>query len=160
MNKAYLLTGGNTGDRREWLQKATSLIEATCGNITKQSSLFETAAWGKTDQPAFLNQALLLHTKMEAPELMHELLRIEEQLGRKRVEKYGARIIDIDILLFNDAVIDTSLVRVPHPELPNRRFALEPLCELAPNFIHPVLQKTIAQLLKDCTDRLPVKKLR
>ena len=84
MNKAYLLTGGNTGNRKEYLQQAIELIGQKCGNIHKQSSLYETAAWGKTDQPAFLNQALLLHTNLEAPELMEVLLSIEELMGRRR----------------------------------------------------------------------------
>ena len=159
MNKAYLLTGGNTGNREQHLQQAIELISQKCGIIRKQSSLYETAAWGKTDQPAFLNQALLLHTDMEAPELMQVLLSIEELMGRHREEKYGPRIIDIDVLLFNNSLLQSPLITVPHPELANRRFALTPLAEIAPNHKHPLLHKTIRQLLKECFDTLPVKRI-
>ena len=159
MNKAYLLTGGNTGNREQYLQQAIELISQKCGIIRKQSSLYETAAWGKTDQPAFLNQALLLHTDMEAPELMQVLLSIEELMGRHREEKYGPRIIDIDVLLFNKSLLQSPLITVPHPELANRRFALTPLAEISPNHKHPLLHKTIRQLLKECPDTLPVKRI-
>jgi 2-amino-4-hydroxy-6-hydroxymethyldihydropteridine diphosphokinase len=158
MNKAYLLTGGNTGNREEYLQQAAMLVELACGKIVKKSALYETSAWGKTDQPAFLNQALELDTALPATVLMNALLAIEEKLGRKRLEKYGPRIIDIDILLFNQEIINSAFITVPHPELPNRRFALEPLNEIAPNYIHPVLNKTVLQLLQICPDKLPVKK--
>jgi 2-amino-4-hydroxy-6-hydroxymethyldihydropteridine diphosphokinase len=159
MNKAYLLTGGNTGNTKAYLTKATQLIGDACGRISKKSALYETAAWGKTDQPPFINQALLLNTLFDAPALMQKLLTIEEEMGRKREEKYGPRIIDIDILLFNDAIINCTLVAVPHPQLHNRRFALTPLAEIASRLTHPVLQKSIAALLKECPDQLPVKKL-
>jgi len=159
MNKAYLLTGGNTGNREKYLQQAIELISQKCSNIHKQSSLYETAAWGKTDQSAFLNQALLLHTDLEAAELMNVLLSIEELMGRHREEKYGPRIIDIDVLLFNNLVLQTPLITVPHPELNNRRFALTPLAEIAANYKHPLLHKSIRQLLKDCPDTLPVQRI-
>jgi len=159
MNKAYLLTGGNTGNREQYLQQAIELISQKCGIIHKQSSLYETAAWGKTDQPAFLNQALLLHTELEAPELMQVLLSIEELMGRRREEKYGPRIIDIDVLLFNNSVLQTPLITVPHPELNNRRFALTPLTEIAADLKHPSLHKTIRRLLKECPDKLPVQRV-
>ncbi len=159
MNKAYLLTGGNTGNRKQYLQQAIELISQKCGNIQKQSALYETAAWGKTDQPAFLNQALLLHTKLEAPELMQVLLSIEELMGRHREEKYGPRIIDIDVLLYNNSVLQTPLITIPHPELAKRRFALTPLAEIAADLKHPLQHKTIRQLLKECPDKLPVQRV-
>jgi 2-amino-4-hydroxy-6-hydroxymethyldihydropteridine diphosphokinase len=157
MNKAYLLIGGNTGDRRGFLQKATDLLESEAGYIIKKSSVYETAAWGKTDQPAFLNQALLLHTSFSAPQLMTLILETEEKMGRIRTEKYASRIIDIDILLFNNEIIESTHVHVPHPQLQYRRFALLPLKEIAPRYKHPVLQKTITQLLKECPDKLEVR---
>jgi 2-amino-4-hydroxy-6-hydroxymethyldihydropteridine diphosphokinase len=159
MNKAYLLTGGNTGNRHGYLQQAVELIGQSCGKVVKKSSLYETAPWGNTDQPAFFNQALLLFTTMTSTLLMEELLAIEEKMGRRRLEKYGPRIIDIDILLFNDEVIHSSFLIIPHPELNNRRFALTSLAEIAPRLQHPVLHKTVRQLLKECPDDLAVKKI-
>jgi 2-amino-4-hydroxy-6-hydroxymethyldihydropteridine diphosphokinase len=158
MNKSYLLIGGNTGNRSGFLEKAAGHINISAGTITRYSAVYETAAWGKTDQAAFLNQALELETALDAPTLMETLLRIEEQLGRRRLEKYGPRVIDIDMLLYNDAVIHTPLLTVPHPELANRRFALEPLNEIAGAYVHPLIKKTIRQLLQECPDPLPVKK--
>ncbi|MFT3935463.1 MAG: 2-amino-4-hydroxy-6-hydroxymethyldihydropteridine diphosphokinase [Chitinophagaceae bacterium] len=158
MNTAYLLTGGNVGNRQQNLANAASLIEAKCGKIAQYSALYETAAWGKTDQPAFLNQALQLRTSFSADLLMQALLEIELVAGRKRTEKYGPRTIDIDILLFNHDIIQTPLVTVPHLQMANRRFVLEPLNEIASDYIHPVLKQTIAHLLAICPDKLPVKK--
>ena len=159
MNKTYLLTGGNEGNSFSHLQQAKAKIEEFCGRIGVCSSLYETAAWGKTDQPAFLNQALLLYTDLDASPLMSELLRVETLLGRRRMEKYGPRIIDIDILFFNDEAYDLPNLKIPHPEIQHRRFALEPMNEIAPDLIHPVLHKSIRELLKECTDPLDVKKL-
>lgn len=159
MNTAYLLTGSNLGNREEHLAKARLLIEEQCGRLSAVSALYETAAWGKTDQPAFLNQAIQLETGRSARQLLRRLLKIEKQLGRIRLEKYGPRIIDIDILLFNDEIHNYDLLRIPHPELPNRRFALLPLAEIAGTIIHPVLQQPVSTLLEDCPDLLEVKKL-
>lgn len=156
MNKAYLLIGGNTGNRTSYLQKAIELLKLQAGYIVKKSAMYETAAWGKTDQAAFLNQALLINTSFSAADLMTEILRIEETMGRIRTEKYASRIIDIDILLFNKEIIESAHVHVPHPQLAFRRFALMPLKEIAPLYRHPVVHKTITQLLKECTDKLGV----
>jgi len=158
MNKSYLLIGGNTGNRSGYLRQAAAFINQFAGTITRYSAVYETAAWGKTDQEAFLNQALELETSREAAPLMQILLHIEEQMGRKRLEKYGPRVIDIDMLLYNDAIISSPLLTVPHPELAGRRFALEPLNEIAGPYVHPIVKKTIAQLLAECPDPLPVKK--
>jgi 2-amino-4-hydroxy-6-hydroxymethyldihydropteridine diphosphokinase len=160
MNKVYLLTGGNLGDREKNLQQAADHINATCGQIVRSSSFYETAAWGKTDQPAFLNQALELHTRLRPEALMEQLLDIESAMGRKRTEKMGPRIIDIDMLLYEDKIMDTSLLKLPHPALPQRRFALAPLADIAPGIVHPVLGKTISRLLQECSDTLPVHKLK
>jgi 2-amino-4-hydroxy-6-hydroxymethyldihydropteridine diphosphokinase len=158
MNKAYLLIGGNIGNREETLGEARELIKQHCGIITITSSIYETAAWGKTDQPSFLNQALEIKTELNARQLMRRILKVEKMMGRIRKEKYGPRIIDIDILLFNNEVHNFPLLKLPHPVMQNRRFALIPLAEIAPNIVNPTLKKTINQLLKDCPDKLEVKK--
>src|SRR5678815_5421746 len=119
MNVAYLLTGGNTGDRLQYLEKAAEAIKKHCGTIVKCSAVYKTEAWGIQDQNNFLNQAIKLSTKLSPYELLDCLLQIEEQMGRIRKEKNGPRIIDIDILLFNDEVIDARNLTIPHPELHN-----------------------------------------
>jgi 2-amino-4-hydroxy-6-hydroxymethyldihydropteridine diphosphokinase len=159
MNTVFLLTGGNLGDRFFNLHHAKELIKQNCGLIVQQSALYKTAAWGFTEQPDFYNQALQLETELPAENLMKALLSIEEMMGRKRETKMGPRIIDIDILLMNDFIINSSLVTIPHPRLAERRFALTPLNEIAPNVIHPVLHKSISELLAACKDNLPVYKI-
>lgn len=158
MNHAYLLIGGNLGDREQQLDTARKLIHKLCGAVTGESSLYETAAWGKTDQPDFLNQALQVSTTLNARQLIRRILKTEKMMGRIRKEKYGPRSIDIDILLFNEEQYNFPFLKVPHPELPNRRFALLPLAEIAPDLKHPVLHKTIRQLLEECPDPLEVRK--
>lgn len=158
MNKAYLLTGGNLGKRDENLAAAREFINKYCGTVISTSSLYETAAWGNTDQPAFLNQALEISTELNARQLIRRILRVEKIMGRVREEKYGPRLIDIDILLFNNERHNYQFLKLPHPEMQNRRFALLPLAEIAPDMIHPVLKKTITELLNECKDELEVKK--
>lgn len=160
MNKAYLLTGGNMGNRKENLEKALTLIKKYCGNISTISSIYETAPWGKNDQPSFLNQALEIHTDLQPMQLLKQLLKIESRIGRTREEKYGPRIIDIDILFYNDEVHNYPLLKLPHPEIQNRRFVLVPMAEIAAEFMHPVLKKTMAQLLAVCPDKLEVSRIR
>ena len=158
MNLAFLLTGGNLGSRAENLENAKTQVLLRAGRLLAASSLYETAAWGKQDQPDYLNQVLLVETALSAPDLLATILDVEKNLGRERKEKYDARLIDIDILFFNDEQIQLPQLLVPHPLLHTRRFVLEPLCEIAPNHVHPVLKKTITQLLAACNDPLDVKK--
>lgn len=156
MHIAYLLTGGNLGNRRENLEKAATLINKECGEIFACSSVYETSAWGNTDQPAFYNQAIAVQTTLTARQLMRKVLKIEKIMGRIRKEKYGPRIIDIDILFYDNEIHNYPLLKLPHPELPNRRFALAPLSEIAPDLMHPVLKKNINELLLTCSDNLDV----
>lgn len=158
MSTAYLLIGGNLGNRSIYLQEAREHIRQSCGNIVHSSAIYETAAWGLEEQPSFYNQALAIHTTLAPEALMQALLEIEQKMGRVRVIKMGPRTIDLDILLIDDLVMDTGLLTLPHPSLHLRRFALMPLCEIAPEQVHPVLQKTIRQLLDLCTDKGDVQK--
>jgi 2-amino-4-hydroxy-6-hydroxymethyldihydropteridine diphosphokinase len=159
MHKAYLLTGTNLGERKENLEKAKTMIENKIGKIKNSSAIYETAAWGLTDQPSFFNQALEIETALNARQLIRRILKIERSMGRIRQEKYGPRLIDIDILLFNDEKHNYPLLKLPHPELQNRRFALVPLASIAGEAIHPVFNKTIDQLLQECNDPLPVQQV-
>ena len=159
MNKAYLLTGGNLGNRLDNLYKASDYIEQYCGKIVRRSSVYETAAWGLKEQPDFYNQALQLETLLSAHKLIEQLLFIENKMGRKREIKMGPRTIDIDILFFNNDIINEPKLIIPHPRMQDRRFVLMPLAEIASVFIHPVIHKTVAQLLKECTDELNVYKI-
>lgn len=156
---AYLLIGGNLGDRLNNLSKAINRINQTCGTIQNVSSIYETAAWGFTNQPHFLNQVIVLNTVLQPSELMQQLLHIEEEMGRKRLIKMGPRIIDLDILLIDDFILDSPILQLPHPQLINRKFALLPLNEVAATFVHPVEKKTISQLLQECKDNLDVQKI-
>jgi 2-amino-4-hydroxy-6-hydroxymethyldihydropteridine diphosphokinase len=160
MRDIYLLMGANLGDRESALRKAMSLLDKSCGAVRNSSDIFETAAWGKEDQPSFLNQAIELESDVSAENLMENILKIEEQMGRLRQERYGARLIDIDIIFFSTSIINQLNLSVPHPRLQNRRFVLVPLNEIAPHFIHPVLNKTVGELLLDCDDPLPVTRFR
>ena len=159
MNEAYLLIGGNVGNRLYWLAKARNAIETHCGHMVSVSSIYETEAWGNQDQEPFLNQAIRLETSLTAGELLKTILEIETGLGRIREVRYGPRSIDIDILFFNDLVMDTEHLVIPHPEIQNRRFALECLNEIAPGKVHPKLHKTISQLLDQTNDPLKVNKI-
>lgn len=159
MNKAYLLIGGNMGNRMANLKHACNVIESRCGAILTQSSVYETAAWGMEDQPDFYNQALLLETALQPECLMQTLLDIETDMGRVRIQNMGPRVIDIDILFIVGQVIDTPILQSPHPRMAQRRFVLEPLAEIAADIQEPLTHKKIATLLAECTDNLEVHRL-
>ncbi|AMM52641.1 2-amino-4-hydroxy-6-hydroxymethyldihydropteridine pyrophosphokinase [Rufibacter sp. DG15C] len=157
MKPLFLLLGSNLGDRVSYLQEAYLQLSAIFGESGQKSSMYETAAWGVEDQPAFLNQALLFHLDLPPLEILAFTQQVEQDLGRERKERWGARVIDIDILLYGNTVLETPTLTIPHPHLHQRRFTLAPLAELAPEFDHPVLGQTIAQLLAVCPDTLPVR---
>ena len=159
MNSAYLLIGGNLGNSKENLAEARSIIDNEIGEIIKFSSIYQTASWGITAQPDFLNQVLLVKTKFSAEETMQLILAIENKMGRVRTQKNASRIIDIDILFFNEDIIHGENLTIPHPEIQNRKFVLIPLNEIAPEFIHPVFKESIRNLLSTSKDKLEVKLL-
>ena len=147
------------GNCIQQLRKAISFIEKKIGKLKKQSRLYQTAAWGKTDQPDFLNQVLVVETNLSAEQTMQTILSIEKQMGRVRTSKNAPRIIDIDILFFNNDIIENEQLKIPHPFLHLRRFVLTPLHEIAPHLVHPVLHQDITTLLQKCEDGLAVTKI-
>jgi len=147
------------GNRQENLEVATRRIAANIGEIKQSSAIYETEAWGLEEQPAFLNQVLLVSSTLNAQQVLKQILNIEHDMGRERIQKFGPRIIDIDILFFNRDIIHEPGLNVPHPQLHLRRFTLKPLNDIAPQFRHPELGKTISDLLSTCPDPLTVKKL-
>ncbi|HRO43680.1 MAG TPA: 2-amino-4-hydroxy-6-hydroxymethyldihydropteridine diphosphokinase [Flavipsychrobacter sp.] len=158
MNKVYLLLGSNEGDRMQWMLQAINVI-ATFATVEKQSSVYETAAWGKKDQPDFLNMVIEISTDNSSRALLHNIQKTELVLGRQREVKWGQRTLDIDILFFNNEIINTDTLKVPHPFLQDRRFTLEPLNEIAENLVHPVVGKKVGKLLEECEDKLVVRKM-
>lgn len=157
---AYLLLGGNLGNREANLKRAIELLNDKIGNVIAISSLYETAAWGKTNQPAFLNQAVSLQTRLTALEVLERALGIEQELGRVRKDKWGERLIDIDLILFGNEIINIpDKLQVPHPHMQDRKFVMEPLAEIAPEAVHPVLGETILSICRNIEDPLEVKKL-
>lgn len=155
----YLLLGSNEGDRFFHIHEGKRMLQASVGNIIKQSSLYETAAWGHTQQPDFLNAVVKINTTKTATQLLQSIQQIEAHLGRQRTVHWGQRTLDIDILFFGNQIIQQSDLHIPHPYLHQRRFTLLPLSEIAPGLIHPIFKKRISTLLKECSDPLAVKKL-
>jgi len=158
LNTAYLLLGSNLKNPEQQLSSARNLIAAEIGEIIDTSSLYATAAWGNTNQPDFLNQVIVINTDFSAETLMETILKTEENMGRIRTQKNAPREIDIDILFFNNDIIQLSELIIPHPLLQERKFVLIPLNEIAPHFKHPILLKTTQELLEMCTDSLDVQK--
>ena len=150
-----ILLGSNLGDRLANLKQAIASI-ASFSTILQQSNIYQTAAWGNTDQADFLNQAIEIQTNHSAENLMHALLAIETQMGRVRLQKWEPRIIDLDIIFYESAIHSSDFIQIPHPEMQIRAFVLKPLLDLIPHFEHPILKQTITQLWEKCPDQLEV----
>ena len=152
MNRVYIQLGSNLGDREGYLKQSQTMLIDEIGLIIKKSSIYESSPWGVENQGSFLNQVLLLETDIKPFDLLDIILNIEKEMGRVRIEKWGERIIDIDILFYNNEIIETNSLCIPHPYISKRRFVLTPLQEIGENYIHPILQKTINELLIECLD--------
>jgi 2-amino-4-hydroxy-6-hydroxymethyldihydropteridine diphosphokinase len=160
MKKVYLLLGGNLNNRESLIEKARTAISERAGKLLEQSSVYETEPWGFETKDTFLNQVVLIETKLKPSELLDTLLRIEYELGRTRTYNgYESRLIDIDILFYEEEVISNNELVIPHPRIQERMFTLKPLQEINGSFVHPVLKKSIRQLVAECTDKLKVSKL-
>jgi len=157
MALTYLLLGSNQGDREYFLAAGINRIGMLPGQVLIKSGIYQTAAWGLADQPDFLNQVIFFQTSLLPEDLLAHLNRIEQELGRVRKVKWSARVIDIDILYYDDLILQTDNLTIPHPHLHERRFTLVPLTEIAPEYRHPVLGKTTTELLTTCPDNLEVK---
>ncbi|WP_400191676.1 2-amino-4-hydroxy-6-hydroxymethyldihydropteridine diphosphokinase [Hymenobacter sp. B81] len=153
---AYLLLGSNLGERVTTLHRALVALAELAGPVQAVSPVYETAAWGLEAQPAFLNQAVCLRTHLAPEALLDACQQVEQQAGREREEMWGPRTLDVDVLLYDDLVLDSPRLKLPHPRLHQRRFALVPLADLAPTLVHPGLGQPISELLADCPDALPV----
>lgn len=159
MSTAYLLLGSNDGDRVKIIESAIERINQLAHvQVSNTSSLYETAAWGKIHLPPHINIAVVVETTLTPADLLSQLLAIELTLGRERQEKWGQRTIDIDIIFFDQDIIETTDLIVPHPLMQQRRFVLVPLNEIIPNYIHPKFQLSVATLLSNSQDELPVEK--
>lgn len=158
-NTVYLLLGSNLGNREKYVHEALRLLAERVGMVLQTSSIYETEAWGKTDQPGFLNIAVKVNTVLNPLQLLEVVLKIESDLGRLRHEKWGSRLIDIDIILYGNEVVSLKdQLQIPHPEMQHRKFVLLPLAEIAPNAIHPTLGQNISELLTNLNDDLAVVK--
>lgn len=156
----HLCIGGNLGEREANLQEALEFIDFNFGDVKAVSSVYESEPWGMTDVPNFLNQVVLIESELSNEQLLEEINDLEEFFGRERSAKgYLSREMDIDVLLIGEEIIDTERMQVPHPRIAERRFALEPLAELAPELMHPVYKRTVSALLKDCSDKCKVTRL-
>ena len=160
MALVYLLLGSNLGDKVKLIRKAKSYLEKKVGPIINESSLYKTEAWGNNLMPDFLNQLLIVETKISAEVILSIIFEIENKMGRIRKEdQYISRTIDIDILFYDNLIIKSKNLNIPHPKIEERRFVLIPLAQIAPDLIHPVTGEKISKLLEICKDNLSVQKM-
>jgi len=158
MFTVYLGLGSNLGDRKEMLNRAINLIAEEIGPIKQESAIYETAPWGNTEQPAFLNQVVKIVTKLLPLEVLAQIDQIEKQLNRRKQQHWGTRTIDIDILFYENEIVNLDNLIIPHKYIAERNFVLVPLNEIASTLIHPVLKETINSLYQKCSDNLPISK--
>lgn len=159
MSEVFLLLGSNMGDSQNYLRQAKLALQQQIGTLLAISSVYQTAAWGKTNQPDFLNQVLRMETDLAPLEVLKACLAIEQQLGRIREEKWASRTIDIDILFYDSIIMNHEKLSIPHPFLHQRAFTLIPLVELAPDWVHPVFNKSLLELAEALGSDLAVTKL-
>jgi 2-amino-4-hydroxy-6-hydroxymethyldihydropteridine diphosphokinase len=146
MSIVYISIGSNLGNREENCRKAIKLLKENGIAVKKQSSMYETEPWGVKDQPKFINMAIEVETDKKPEELLRILKEIEKEIGRKETVKWGPRVIDLDILFYDDLILKTDNLEIPHPLLHERDFVLKPLCEIAPDKKHPVTGKTVKEM--------------
>lgn len=156
MNQTYILLGSNQDDPKVNLEIARAFIEAQVGKIRSQSSLYNTEPWGLKSQPVFINQAIIVDTPLNAIDVLSRCLTFQYTMNADKPLKFGPRIIDVDIIFFNEEIIDTDKLIVPHPRMHERNFVLIPLAEIAGDYLHPIFKKTIRQLQIDCDDTCEV----
>lgn len=159
MEKIFLGLGTNVAPKKAYLSEVKAYIEEEVGPVVAASSLYETAAWGKTDQSDFMNQVIEIQSQLSPIALLDTVLAIEKKMGRVRIEKWAERIIDIDLLFYGQEMIQEARLVVPHPFIAVRNFVLAPLVEIAPDFIHPLAELSIAELYEQCPDQLAVRRI-
>jgi 2-amino-4-hydroxy-6-hydroxymethyldihydropteridine diphosphokinase len=157
--EVFLGLGSNQGDKHQNLQSSLDKISQKIGAIMGTSSFYKTQPWGNLNQDFFVNQVIRIWTELQPKEILQEIISIESELGRVRTEKWGSRIIDIDILYYGNLIIDNEEIQIPHAELTERRFVLVPLVEIAPDFLHPIFKLSNKELLEFCEDKLTVEKI-
>jgi 2-amino-4-hydroxy-6-hydroxymethyldihydropteridine diphosphokinase len=155
----YLGLGSNVGDRKANISEAIKHIGRNVGRVAKQSKLYETEPWGNKEQDAFINQVIMVNTTLDPRQILEANTKIEREMGRERKEKWGPRVVDIDILFYGKRVIRDKGLEIPHPELHTRAFVLVPMMEIDPTFEHPVLKMPIDELFMDCEDESDVRML-
>ncbi len=160
MAKLFLLLGGNLGDKNQIFSDARKRLEEELGPIVQLSSVYETEPWGFESEDLFWNQVVVIETALDPIDVLKHTKAIELELGRiRKAARYTSRLIDIDLLFYDALVFHEPNLELPHPRMIDRRFVLEPLAEVAADFIHPVFQQSIVALLEDCSDELAVKRL-
>ena len=161
MEQVYLCLGGNVGDTRQYLEQAIGLIDSCIGRITAKSAIYQSEPWGFKAEQMFLNQIVVAETELAPNAVIEQCLQIETELGRARSGNgYEPRTIDIDIIFFGNQKINQPNLTVPHPLIHCRNFVLQPLCNVAPDFVHPVFGLTVKQLAAVCDDKAVVRRLK